>query len=381
MRSALRPQSAAESRTVPKVQRSSLGPSPLKISRIVFGSARFRSRDPHERIRIIHGAIEAGITTLDTAPLYEFGEIESLIGRAIQDRREHVEVLSKVGIRWDSDHGDILFESTDTTGRRHRVRRDCRPLSLRRDVEASLTRLRTDRIDLCQIHQPDRLVPIEESLGELSRLVDEGKIREIGVSNFSALELDRATTIPTIGPSRASVVSHQLHYNLLERGPEKDLLPLAREKGLAVLAYSPLEAGVLAGKFLASPMVSRDSSDFRFQTPPFHPSNIARINAALRESIEPIARHLGTGVTQICLAWLLAQRDITGVIAGASSADQVQSIARAGDIKLAPNDLRSIDEGFAQVKIDKNAGLSCSGRTRNLVRRAGRKIKRSLSLT
>jgi diketogulonate reductase-like aldo/keto reductase len=86
-------------------------------------------------------------------------------------------------------------------------------------------------------------------------------------------------------------------------------------------------------------------------------------------------------VTQICLAWLLAQRDITGVIAGASSADQVQSIARASDIKLAPNDLRSIDEGFAQVKIDKNAGLSWSGRTRNLVRRAGGKIKRSLGLT
>lgn len=348
---------------------------------------RFRSTAEDERIRTVHAAIDVGITSLDTAPLYDFGEIESMLGRALRTHRERVEILSKVGLRWDGDHGDVLFEFTDGRGVRRTVRRDGRPSSIRRDIEESLKRLRTDRIDLCQIHQPDRLVPIEDSLGELARLAEEGKIREMGVSNFSSRELAAAVSVANPLSPRSQVVSQQLHYNLIERRAEQDVIPLARENGIGLLAYSPLEAGVLAGKLLdAPPTADRASgadddpagSDFRFQTPAFQPTNVEQIHRALRECALPIAHRHEACLSQICLAWLLAQPGITGVVAGASTTTQVLENARAAEIALTPEECRTLGDRFADLRIDPDAGMGVSHRIHRLGRRVGGKIKRVL---
>jgi aryl-alcohol dehydrogenase-like predicted oxidoreductase len=324
-----------------------------------------------ERVRVMRAAIEAGTTTIDTAPLYEYGDVETAVGKAIASIRADVEILSKVGLRWDAEYGDILFEFTDRAGQRRAVRRDSRPESIRRDVEGSLQRLGTDRIDLCQIHQPDRTVPIAESIGALERLVEEGKILHIGVSNFMPRELDAALEALHDSASNIPLASNQLYYNLIERAPEKQLFPLLRRHGVGVLAYSPLEAGALTGKLRDR---SPDRTDGRNQRATFRTKNARAINNALESAVAPIAERHDASLAQICLAWLLQQRDVSAVIAGASGPEQAVANARACDIQLSPKEEDKIASDFARVRIDPDEGLDWRTRGIDLARRVRRKL-------
>ncbi len=357
------------------MDRTRLTEGGLEISRIVFGSMGRRESSEAERTRTLHAAIDAGTTTIDTAPLYEFGEVESFLGRALRDRRSTVEILSKVGLRWDDDHGEILFEFDDATGTRRAVRRDSRPRAIRRDVEASLERLRTDHLDLCQIHYPDLATPIEDSLGELDRLACEGKIRHIGVSNFDAAQLEAAFR-PGDGTTRTHpVVSNQIHFSLLTQDQARNLRDVTRRFDVGWLAYSPLEAGALSDAMLAP---GRLDAAARARSYHFRPANAERIRQALADAVSPVAAQRGASVSQICLAWLLHQELVRGVIVGASDTGQARANAEAVQIRLDASELSALADRFAGLRLDPMAGQSWRDRGAHLLGRVRRKARRLL---
>ena len=354
------------------MRRTQLGGTDLEVSTLVYGSMGRSRQDEPARRRVLDAAIEAGMTSIDTAPLYDFGEIESFLGRALEGRRDRVELLSKVGLRWDDEHGEVLFE-TEIDGRRRAVRRDSRPSAIRRDVEESLARLRTDRLDLCQIHHPDRRVPLEDALGELDRLRDEGKIRHIGVSNVESHELRTALDCFPDAASGRGLASLQLHYSLIERRAETELLPAARAAGIGVLAYTPLEGGALSARFVEDARWIRSRAEF---DPLFGPPNQARLREAIEGHLAPPADALGVAPSSIALAWLLAQPGVTAPIVGASSEAQVAENAAAWDTRLSDETIEGIGAAFAALPIDRDPGVTLATRVRRKLRRVRERLVR-----
>lgn len=325
-----------------------LGHSGLLVSPVVYGAQAFARREPTERIRTLHAAIDAGMTSIDTAPLYEFGESERLVGQAVADRRSRVQLLGKVGLRWDDGHGDVLFSTVDEQGAPRVVRKDSRPASVRRDVEQSLRRLGVDALDLCQVHHFDPHVPIAETMGELLRLRDEGKVGEIGVCNFSAAQIWEAQQALGSVP----LASLQAEYSLLRRQVERGPLDAVLELGTGLLAYSPLLRGLLAGRMAHRRRLVRD--DFRRYDPLFHPTNVARIEQARERGLEPLARRHQVGEAQIALAWVLARPGVTAVIAGGSTVAQVRANVRAAELRLLPGERAGLEAEMDRVTIDPN---------------------------
>jgi aryl-alcohol dehydrogenase-like predicted oxidoreductase len=356
------------------VREVELGRSGVRVSRVVFGAmAHGTGADEAQRIATLRAAIAAGITSIDTAPLYDFGACEQLVGRAVMGLRERVQLLTKVGLRWDDPHGQVLFRFHDAQGREQAVRRNSRPDSIRLEVERSLQRLATDVLDLVQIHQPDPDTPIADSIGALLQLRAEGKLRAIGVSNFSAAQMAQAQAALGVVP----LASNQVHYSLLERWPEVDVLPHARAQAIGVLAYSPLAQGLLAG---GTQRAAFTAGDGRGSDPRFHPDNRARVQAAIDRAVVPIAHAHGASVAQVALAWLLAQPGLSAVIVGASSAEQVRANAAAAELVLGSDELRAIGNAFARLKLDASAGLSSARRAAQGLRRVAGAVRRRLPL-
>ncbi len=325
--------------------------------------------EPQQRLRTLHAAIDAGITSIDTAPLYGFGESERWVGQAIVDRRSRVQLLGKVGLRWDDDHGEVLFTAHGEHGEARVVRRDSRPASVRRDVEQSLRRLGVEALDLCQVHHPDPQVPIADTMGALLDLRAEGKLREIGVSNFSAAQLEQAQR--ALG--EVPLASLQAEYSLLCRTIEGETIRAVRDEALGLLTYSPLMRGLLAGRMARRRRLPLD--DHRRWDPAFFPANVERIERARIEALEPLARHHGASPAQIALAWVLHQPGVTGVIAGGSTPSQVQANARAASLELRAGELSGLAAAFERVSIDPRARRRRRDRLRE---RAERLAERAL---
>lgn len=351
-----------------------LGSSGLQVSPVIFGAMSFARRDPTERLRTLHAAIDAGVTSIDTAPLYEFGASERLIGQAVADRREGVQLLSKVGLRWDDDHGDVLFRSVDEHGAPRVVRRDSRPASVRRDVEQSLQRLGIERLDLCQVHHPDTHVPIADTMGELLRLREEGKVNAIGVSNYSFDQVVEAQD--ALG--EVPLASLQSEYSLLARGIERTAMDAVLQTGIGFVAYSPLKQGLLAGCMASGRRLSTD--DFRRYRPEFHRDNVARIEQAIAQGLLPLARHHGVTEAQIALAWVLHKPGVTAVIAGASSEAQVRANMRAAEVSLRPGEVAGLEAEFGRVKIDPDVRPRRRDRLRERGERLAAKVAARLRL-
>lgn len=341
-----------------------LGASGLWVSPLVYGAMGFGRCEPVERVRTLHAAIDAGITSIDTAPLYGFGESERLVGQAIADRRARVQVLGKVGLRWDDEHGQVLLTAHEPDGRTRVVRRDGRPVSVRRDVEQSLRRLGIDALDLCQVHHPDPDVPIADTMGELLRLRDEGKLRAIGVSNYSAAQVQEA--VRALGD--VPLASVQSEHSLLRREVERELLPVLRALGVGMLAYSPLLHGLLAGRMAGRRRLGLD--DHRRWDPTFHPDNVARVERVRIEALEPLARRHGVGSAQVALAWLLHQPGVTAVVVGGSSPAQVRANARAAELVLRAGERSGLAAAFEAVRLDPNV----RPRRRDRLRERGERV-------
>ncbi|MBM4023341.1 MAG: aldo/keto reductase [Planctomycetes bacterium] len=263
----------------------------------------------------VRAAVEAGITHLDTAYCYgERGESERAIRAALAavgpSARDGVVIAGKCGIHWQPD-------ATRDPPRRQVV--DGRPERIRAEVEESLARLGTDRLDLLYLHAPDPVLPIEESAGALHRLLEAGKARAIGLSNASCEQLARFAAV-------CPLAACQMHFNMLQREIEREVLPWCRDHAVAMLVYWPLMKGLLAGG------MTRDlvfpTSDSRHKYPMFQGEEFAR-NLDFVDALRPIAARLGVALTDLVLAWTAEQPGITSVLFGATSPAQMAENARA----------------------------------------------------
>lgn len=343
------------------MQRTELGPG-IALPRIVLGTMAYGkvAGDDAARIRVLQAAIDRGLDAIDTAPLYELGRAEEIVGRAIATRRDRVVLCSKVGLRWDGEHGDVLLDAV-IGGVRRVVRKDSRPASLRRDVDESLKRLRVERIDLCQIHHPDVHVPMADAMGTLVELRREGKIGAIGVSNFDAAQLVVARAV-------GQVVSHQQPLSLLQR--EIDRVTQTSALGIATLCYSPLAQGVLAGRGLGGALGEGDDRRWSIA---FSPASLAAIGRAMRRTLVPIAARHDATVAQVALAWVLAQTGVAAVVVGASRERQLEGLLGALALRLSPGERETLRSEFAAIVCTPAPPPSFATRVRS---RAARLLRR-----
>lgn len=314
-----------------------LGNSDLQVPAVSFGAWAiggwlWGGTDDEAAIRAIHAAIDHGMTLIDTAPVYGMGHSERIVGKAVAGRRDEVMIATKCGLRWDGTDGAFHFSTMDNDGQNRDIYRNLKPQSIRWECEQSLRRLRVDYIDLYQCHWPDPDTPIADTMGILTELQKEGKIRAFGVSNFSAEQLDECL-------KWGRIESDQPRYSALDRGIEAEILPFCRENNVGILAYCPLEQGLLTGKVPLDRVFNE--GDQRREKPLFSRENRITINAMLGD-LRPVAEKYDATFGQLFLAWLTAQEGVTTALAGTRNEAQVSENAMAGDIVLSDADLAEI---------------------------------------
>ncbi|MFE4973493.1 aldo/keto reductase [Kitasatospora sp. NPDC056651] len=297
----------------------------LEVSRIGLGAMSMSDYytgagdDDVESVRTIHRALDLGVTLLDTAEIYGPFANEELVGRAIAGRRDEVVLATKFGLVAHGGGGPNVLDSS--------------PANVRAAVEGSLRRLGTDRIDLYYQHRVDPGTPIEETVGALAELVREGKVRHIGLSEAGPETIRRAHAVHP-------VTAVQTEYSLWTRDPESALLPLLRELGIGLVAYSPLGRGFLTGAIRSTGQL--DAADFRLTTPRFAEENFGA-NLRIVDEVERVAAEAGATAAQVALAWLLAQgRDIVP-IPGTRRSTRVEENAAADAVTLTPAQLARLD--------------------------------------
>jgi aryl-alcohol dehydrogenase-like predicted oxidoreductase len=280
---------------------TSLKLSPVAIGTWAIGGWMWGGSDEAESIATIRAALEHGINIVDTAPVYGFGRSEEIVGKAITESglRSNVVIATKTGLQWEGD----------------RVARNASRNRIMREVEDSLRRLQTDYIDIYQVHWPDPLVTIEETADAMHQLFAQGKIRAIGVSNFSVVQMERFRRV-------APLHVLQPPYNLFERGIEADLLPYCRENSIATLGYGALCRGLLSGRMRADPVF--DGDDLRRTDPKFVAPRFAQYLAAV-DKLDRLAQRFGKRVIHLAVRWMLDQ-GITTALWGARHPGQLQPV-------------------------------------------------------
>jgi aryl-alcohol dehydrogenase-like predicted oxidoreductase len=292
----------------------------LDVTVVGIGCNNFGWRiDADATRKVVDAALDAGIDFFDTADIYGGGASEEYLGRALAGRREKAIIATKFGMKMDER------------------RQGAKPEYVRQAAEDSLRRLNTDRIDLYQLHQPDPTTPIADTLGAMNDLVRAGKVREIGCSNFTAAQLREAERAAGSG---ARFVSVQNHYSLLHREPEQEVLPECERLRIAFIPYFPLENGLLTGKYRkgqAPPRGSRADAGWG-------PKVFTEHNLEVVEELIQFAESRGHTVLELAFSWLLAQRTVASVIAGAATPEQVRSNASAANWRLTREELDRIEE-------------------------------------
>jgi len=309
-----------------------LGPSGIEASVVAFGAWaiggwRWGGTDEAQAIRAVHAGIDAGITLFDTAPVYGFGLSDSLLGQALAGKRDKIILATKCGLICDPTKGVKHFSTNalnfDDDGL-IQVNRHSGGESIRREVEASLRRLKTDHLDLLQTHWQDTLTPFGETMQAMLDLKKEGKIRAIGVCNATSQQMAQYQ-------AAGQLDSDQEKYSMLFRGIEKDQLPYCQNHSMAMLAYSPLAQGLLTGKLTADRQFAL--GDLRRNNPAFA-GNVRSNVAQMLAKFEPIRETLGITMTQLVIAWTLEQPGLTHALCGARTPEQAIENAGAGDVKL-----------------------------------------------
>lgn len=326
---------------------NTLGNSQVKVTPLAFGAWAiggwmWGGADDKEAIKAIHASLDMGITTIDTAPVYGFGKSEELVGQALEGiARDKYQILTKYGMNWRTDKGEYFFDSTDNNGKPLKIYKYSGGESVIQECEDSLRRLKTDYIDLYQIHWPDATTPISETMGAIARLIEQGKILAAGVCNYNTNQIDEA--LKTV-----SLVSNQVPYSMVHRNIEKDVLPQAISKGLSIIPYSPLQRGLLTGKIKRGHKFSE--GDTREGNRYYKPENIDRINAFL-ETIKPIADSYGVTLGQLVINWTTRQPVMDCVLVGARDAKQVKENAVALSFKLKDNELDLIRKRIEELQL------------------------------
>lgn len=324
-----------------------LGQSDLQVSVIAFGAWAiggwmWGGSDARDAVKAIEAAIDTGMTTIDTASVYGFGLSEELTGKAVKGKRDRVQILTKFGMSWDEKEGDFFFDTKNNSGEDISIYRYASKKKVFKDCDDSLKRLMTDYIDLFQIHWPDPTTPVSETMEALDILIQKGKIRAGGVCNYSVELLKDAEK--TLAP-----VSDQVPYSMVRRDIENDLVPYCLGKNIGILAYSPLQRGLLSGKI--KPGHNFNHGDTRPDTPYYKEPNLSKILHFL-ENIRPIADGHNVTLSQLVLNWTILQPGITCALAGARNPAQVLENAGAAGFTLSAEEMELINNKISDLQID-----------------------------
>jgi aryl-alcohol dehydrogenase-like predicted oxidoreductase len=324
-----------------------LGRTDLDITRLGLGAwaiggggwqGGWGPQDDEASIAAIHHAVELGINWIDTAPAYGLGRAEEVVGRAVAQlpAGDRPFLFTKCGLVW---------EPGATT-----VTNVLAPASIRRECEDSLRRLGVDVIDLLQAHWPSHDgTPVEESWAAMAELVDEGKVRFIGVSNFELELLERCQTVRPVD-------TYQPQLNMLVRQEADETIPWCAANGVGVIAYSPMRSGLLTGSFSARRIASLPSDDWRTLDPDFQDPRFSR-NLAFLEHLRPITERLGCSLAELAIAWVVAWPGVDGAIVGARHPAQIDGWIGAAAVRLSQDDLDEIGELL--VETGAGAGPTC----------------------
>lgn len=317
-----------------------LGKSDVKVTPVAFGAWAiggwmWGGAEEEDAIKAIQTSYDLGITTIDTAPVYGFGRSEEIVGKALQGKpRDSYQLLTKFGMNWKTTQGKPHFDTVDNEGNPFTLYKWASKERVMQECEDSLRRLKTDYIDLYQIHWPDPTTPIHETFEAVKKLIEQGKVRAAGVCNYNTEQVDEA--LKTI-----QLASNQVPYSLINRNNEKDVIPQAIKNGMSIIPYSPLQRGLLTGKI--KPGHKFGEGDSREGNRFFTDENIQRTNDLLQK-LQPIADKYKASLAQLVINWTMNQPGIGCVLVGARNEKQVKDNVGALQIKLHKEDLNAITE-------------------------------------
>lgn len=324
-----------------------IGESDLELSVVSFGAWAiggwmWGGAERKDAVEAIRAAYDLGVTSIDTAPIYGQGTSEEIVGEAIKDLpRDKVQILTKYGMRWDLAKGNLAFKTRNNNGVEIDVHKYAGRESIIKECEESLRRLGTDYIDLYQIHWPDVTTPIAETMEAVAQLIRDGKVRQAGVSNYNAEQMREAEKY-------VRLVSNQVPYSMVKRDIEKELIPYCLENHKSIIAYSPLERGLLTGKM--KPGHRFEPGDHRAGLYFFKEENLQRTNAFL-EKIKPLADEKGATLGQLVIRWTIEQAGITIALVGARDAKQAAQNAKAVEVNLSREEINIITTELNKLEL------------------------------
>jgi aryl-alcohol dehydrogenase-like predicted oxidoreductase len=327
------------------MQYRKLGDSDLNVSVITFGAWAaggwmWGKTERSQAVAAIRSAYDQGVTSIDTAPIYGQGTSEEIVGEAIKDiPRDQVQILTKFGMRWDTSKGDFFFASKDNSGKDIDIYKYAGKESVIKECEDSLKRLKTDYIDLYQIHWNDSTTPIIETFEAVARLIEQGKVRHAGVCNYTAALMAEAE-------KAVKLVSNQIPFSMVNKKVEDETVPYCIANNKSVLAYSPLERGLLTGKI--KPGQKFQEGDHRSTNRFFTEESILKTNAFL-EKIKPLADEKGATLAQLVLKWTIERPGITIALAGARDATQSVQNAGAAALNLSTEEITFINSALSEI--------------------------------
>ncbi|MGH1520427.1 aldo/keto reductase [Chryseobacterium sp. JK1] len=322
-----------------------LGNTDLELSTITHGAFAiggnmWGGNEKQDSINSIHASLDHGVTSIDTAPFYGFGLSEEMIGEAIKGKdRSKIQLLTKFGLVWDGSNngtGEFFFDAEDE-GKTIPVYKLASKENIIKEVEESLKRLGTDYIDLLQLHWPDSTTPICETMEAMELLIQQGKIRAAGVSNYSVAQMEEANRT-------LKLASNQVSYSMLNRAIESDLVPYSLENNSGIIVYSPMERGLLTGKYFKNNTLKDNDHRNGY----FSQFDLNKVKTFL-EKIEPIAQEKGATLSQLVLRWTALQPAITVVLAGARNAQQAIENAQAMSVNLSEEELNFINSSLNEI--------------------------------
>jgi aryl-alcohol dehydrogenase-like predicted oxidoreductase len=317
----------------------------LNLSVITFGAFAiggwlWGGTEQNEAVEAIKASFDLGVTSIDTAPAYGQGLSEKIVGHAIKDiPRDQVQILTKFGMRWDIVKGTLAFNSKDNNGKDIDIYKYAGKESIIKECEDSLKRLGTDYIDLYQLHWPDITTPVGETMEAVNQLINQGKICYAGVCNFNVEQLEEAQ-------KHINLVSNQVPYSMVSRNIENRIVPYCIENGKGILAYGPLERGLLTGKM--KPGYKFGEGDQRATRAFYKDENLKRTKEFL-DRIKPIADAKGLSLAQLVILWTLEQSGITIALVGARNVAQAIQNAKATEANLKTEEIELIDHYLDQL--------------------------------
>ncbi len=313
-------------------QTRQLGNSDMYLTAIGFGAwaigggdweYAWGAQDDSDSVAAIQRALDLGINWIDTAAVYGLGHSEEVVARALVGSSRKPFIFTKCSMVWDENH---------------QIHRSLKRDSIRKEMEASLRRLRVDCVDLYQIHWPDPEMDIEEGWETLVKLQEEGKTRYIGVSNFSVAQMERVAKI-------APITSLQPPYSMLNRSVEREILPYCEQHNVGVINYSPMVSGLLTGAMTAERVAAFPKDDWRRNNVRFKEPQLSR-NLKLVELLREIGRPHGRSPGEVAIAWTLHKTAVTAAIVGARNPKQVEGIVGAATFRLQPDEMARIEDFF-----------------------------------